>query len=222
MPAGFLAIIFLFFLLIIWPLIFIDLMLLALYKLGISPLMGLVIVLAIIIGSFINVPIKRYPITHTKSPNTRIIFGLTPWLSPRVIKRDELIIAINVGGCVVPLLLTVYLLVPLLTAPTIVISIIAIIINVALCYHISELKPGIGILMPAFYPGVIAALSGWLLYPENPSAIAFCSGVLGPLIGADVLRLNQVVKLGGGSVSIGGAGTFDGIIISAFIALLLS
>ena len=46
--------------------------------------------------------------------------------------------------------------------------------------------------------------------------------ILGPLIGADLLRLKQIIALSSGNASIGGAGTFDGIVISGFIALLLS
>jgi uncharacterized membrane protein len=47
-------------------------------------------------------------------------------------------------------------------------------------------------------------------------------GALGPLIGADLLHLRDLERIGAGAVSIGGAGTFDGIVLSALIATLLA
>jgi uncharacterized membrane protein len=52
--------------------------------------------------------------------------------------------------------------------------------------------------------------------------LAFAAGVLGPLIGADLLHLREVNKISTGVASIGGAGTFDGIVISGLIATLLA
>lgn len=45
--------------------------------------------------------------------------------------------------------------------------------------------------------------------------IAYIGGTLGVLIGADLLRLDAVRKLGG-------AGTFDGIFLSGLVAALLA
>jgi uncharacterized membrane protein len=50
---------------------------------------------------------------------------------------------------------------------------------------------------------------------------AYVGGVLGTLIGADLLNLGKIRNLGAPIASIGGAGTFDGIFLSGFIALLL-
>lgn len=133
-----------------------------------------------------------------------------------------MVIAVNVGGCLVPLLLALHQLWRLLSAGGIWPAMAAMLINVAVCYRLSKVKPGVGILLPAFYPGILAGLSGLLLYPQNPAAVAFCSGILGPLIGADLFNLKKIVQLRAGTASIGGAGTFDGIVISGFIALLLT
>jgi uncharacterized membrane protein len=122
----------------------------------------------------------------------------------------------------VPFALALYQLVRIFNTDMILMAIIAIIINVIICYRLSEIKPGVGIMLPVFVPGIIAALCGLILTPENPPAVAFSAGILGPLIGADLLRLPQIIRLSSGTASIGGAGTFDGIVISGFIALLLS
>ncbi|MBS0554096.1 MAG: DUF1614 domain-containing protein, partial [Proteobacteria bacterium] len=50
----------------------------------------------------------------------------------------------------------------------------------------------------------------------------YIGGTLGVLIGADLLRLNQVGKLGAPVASIGGAGTFDGIVLTGLLAVLLA
>lgn len=52
--------------------------------------------------------------------------------------------------------------------------------------------------------------------------IAYIGGTLGVLIGADLLRLDVVRKLGAPVASIGGAGTFDGIFLSELVAVLLA
>jgi uncharacterized membrane protein len=46
--------------------------------------------------------------------------------------------------------------------------------------------------------------------------------VLGPLIGADLLHLRDIEELETGIASIGGAGTFDGIVLSGIVAAYLA
>ena len=52
--------------------------------------------------------------------------------------------------------------------------------------------------------------------------VAFVAGVAGPLIGADLLNLRRISGLSIGVLSIGGAGTFDGIVLSGVLAALLA
>jgi len=143
-----------------------------------------------LIGSLINIPLKRVENVSKAPLNLHLLYGLNRWFTPKVFQRNEMIIAINVGGCVVPLALTIYQLVRLFNSGIILIPVLAISINVIICYHLSEIKAGVGIFLPAFVPGMVAALCGLILTPEDPAPIAFCAGILGPLIGADLLRLN--------------------------------
>ena len=80
---------------------------------------------------------------------------------------------------------------------------------------------GRGITMPAFVSPLFAAAMAYLLPSGVPTAVAYISGVLGTLIGADLLNLNVIPDLGAPMVSIGGAGTFDGVFMSGIIAVLL-
>ena len=66
-----------------------------------------------------------------------------------------------------------------------------------------------------------AALVALLVFPVAAAAVAYISGSLGTLIGADVLNLRRVRELGAGVASIGGAGTFDGVFLSGIIAVVL-
>lgn len=222
MPAGLITIICLLLLLFLSPLILMDLMLTGLYKLGITPLIGFSIILSILLGSLINIPLTRIKTVSKLPENFPGLYGIDPWFRRQVFKKNELVIAVNVGGCVVPFALVLYQLARLFNAGMILMPVIVIALNVIICYRLSEIKSNVGVLLPAFVPGVMAALCAVILAPENPPAVAFCAGILGPLIGADLLRLKQIIALGPGSASIGGAGTFDGIVLSGFIALLLS
>jgi uncharacterized membrane protein len=54
------------------------------------------------------------------------------------------------------------------------------------------------------------------------AALAYVSGSLGTLIGADLLNLEAVRGRGAPVASIGGAGTFDGIFLTGIMAVLLA
>jgi uncharacterized membrane protein len=70
---------------------------------------------------------------------------------------------------------------------------------------------------------VVAAVSGLLLGGrELGPAIAYVAGSVGTLVGADLLRLKDIRRLGSTAVSIGGAGTFDGIFLNGVLAALLA
>jgi uncharacterized membrane protein len=92
-------------------------------------------------------------------------------------------------------------------------------------YRSSRIIKGLGIATPAFVPPMITVISTLLVDMINPctcpTQIAYVGGTLGTLIGADILNLNKVSTLGAPMVSIGGAGTFDGIYITGLISVLL-
>ncbi|MEM4643084.1 MAG: DUF1614 domain-containing protein [Candidatus Bathyarchaeia archaeon] len=79
-----------------------------------------------------------------------------------------------------------------------------------------------GIATPAFIPPLTAATVAYVIPSNFPAAIAYISGVLGTLIGADLSNINKIPSLGAKVASIGGAGTFDGIFLSGVIAALLT
>ena len=82
--------------------------------------------------------------------------------------------------------------------------------------------PGIGIALPFLVPPIIAAMTALLVARTNVAAVAYVSGSLGTLIGADLLNLGRIQGLGAPVMSIGGAGTFDGIFLTGITAVLLA
>jgi len=82
--------------------------------------------------------------------------------------------------------------------------------------------PGIGIGMPIFVAPLAAAIAGITLGNADSAPIAYIAGTMGVLLGADLLRIGDIRKLGIPIASIGGAGTFDGIFISGIVAVLLA
>jgi uncharacterized membrane protein len=77
-------------------------------------------------------------------------------------------------------------------------------------------------MMPGLVPALIAAVLALLLAPDQAAPVAFVAGVAGPLIGADLLHLKDIEKSAVGIASIGGAGTFDGIVLSGIVAAYLA
>jgi uncharacterized membrane protein len=109
--------------------------------------------------------------------------------------------------------------------PTIVVpSLIGVAIVTAIVHRFAMPVPGMGIATPMLIPPIVAALCGYFLGSSEPhrDAVAFISGVIGTLIGADLLNLRNLRDLGAPVASIGGAGTFDGIFLTGIVAVLLA
>jgi uncharacterized membrane protein len=139
-------------------------------------------------------------------------------------ERRETVIAVNVGGCLIPVALAVYETAHLVMAGWRPVSglLLAIFINTVACYWLAKPIEGIGIAMPGLFPPLLAAISALFLVPDQAPPVAFVAGVLGPLIGADLLHLRDIEKIATGIASIGGAGTFDGIVLSGIVAAYLA
>jgi uncharacterized membrane protein len=216
---------FLFFvLLVMLPFVFGQLFTSALIKLKLEPASALLIVIGIFLGSPINIPLKRISRTESVPADPLAVFGLSSWWP--MLRREcrETVIAVNVGGCLIPVALALYETAHLLTAGLRPISglLPAIFINTMVCYWLAKPIEGIGIAMPGLFPAIVASVTALLLVPDQAPPVAFVAGVLGPLIGADLLHLRDIEKIATGIASIGGAGTFDGIVLSGIVAAYLA
>lgn len=183
-------------------------------KLGISPEITIFILLAILIGSAINIPIGKKKIIYVEESR---FFGL--WRVPKLEARG---LAINFGGAIIPILLSIYFLyLSWQEGFEIKLILIAIILMIIISKILARVIPGRGISLPALIPPIFSAIFALILAPDFAAPCAFVAGTLGVLIGADILNLKKVQKLGG-FVSIGGAGVFDGIFLVGIISALLA
>jgi uncharacterized membrane protein len=174
-------------------------------------------------GSFINIPIKRIATVQRGVEIEEVrVFWLTYRVPHFVQRRTFTTIAVNFGGAIVPVGVSLYL---LWTHPGVIeYAIIGTILSSIVIHLVARKVEGIGIVTPAFLPPVAAALFAFLLLPTSPvgaAITAYTSGTLGALIGADLSNLSGIAKLGAPMASIGGAGTFDGIFLTGLIAVLL-
>ncbi|HWO86880.1 MAG TPA: DUF1614 domain-containing protein, partial [Stellaceae bacterium] len=101
-------------------------------------------------------------------------------------------------------------------------AVIATIAVAAVCHWLARPVPGLGIALPVFVPPLSAAAIALLLSRSDAAPLAYISGSLGTLIGADLLNLDKVQGLGAPIASIGGAGTFDGIFLTGILAVLIA
>ena len=185
---------------------------------GLSPTLVIIIFYLSLLGSFVNIPISRRKIRVERKSLLPFPFSLPLfYYPPRV---QEQVVAVNVGGAVVPLLLSLYV---LPNAP-IGSVLLAISVVAAVCFALARPVEGVGITMPALIPPIIAAALAYLLVPDpvGRTAVAYTAGVLGTLIGADILNLPRIHRLGAHVVSIGGAGVFDGIFLVGILAAILT
>jgi uncharacterized membrane protein len=212
--AGILA----FLLLIVVVIVQLRLAMYAYEKMGINPHYVSLILFLSLIGAAINFPVAQLPAEKVVTQRTVDIFGTT-YVVPEVKHWPGTIIAVNLGGAVIPTLLSFYLLIKnrLLWRGLLGIAIVALVTN-----RLATPVKGVGIAMPGFIPPIIAAAVGLLLGWRSAAPLAYSAGALGTLIGADLMNLGAVRGLGAPVASIGGAGTYDGIFLTGIVAVLLT
>jgi uncharacterized membrane protein len=160
-------------------------------KIGVRPRYMFLILLATLLGQFVNIP----------------LFSL-----------GRTVVAVNVGGALLPILLSLYLFsrLPLrgrMLIGTAIVSVIA--------HSVARIVPGAGIAVPWLVPPVAAAGVGLVLSFRQAPPVAYVAGSMGTLIGADLLNLHRIAEIGVPFVSIGGSGTFDAVFLTGIIAGLL-
>jgi uncharacterized membrane protein len=187
------------------------------YRLGIGPGTALLLLLASLAGSAVNVPVARLRSQITQVHRTISVFGVR-YLIPTMTRRNT-IIAVNAGGALVPVGLSAYLIAHDGIGWQ---ALAAVVIVAVLVRLVARPVPGLGIAVPALLPGVFAALTAIAFHPTAVAGLAYAAGTLGTLIGADLANLGKIRRLGAPIASIGGAGTFDGIFVAGIVAVLLA
>jgi uncharacterized membrane protein len=186
-------------------------------KLGFSPWQVFLLLYSTLFGSLVNLPVAKLesrPVVHHRV----VQFWGMRYLVPHVEPAHRVVIAVNLGGAVIPTIVSLTLLLRgSILPPLVATAIVTFVIN-----RFARPVPGVGIAVPILIAPLTALLAGALLGPNDLPRVAYISGTLGTLIGADLLNLDKVKKLGAPVASIGGAGTFDGIFVTGILAVLFA
>lgn len=187
-------------------------------RLGLSTGAALILLVGSLLGSYFNIPIAQIPGRRIITGEVIDFFGMR-YQVPVLLERPGTLIAVNVGGAVIPTLMSIYLLARygLWIRGGIAIAAVA-----AFIHWMATPVPGLGIAVPVFAPALGTAVAAILLARERAAPLAYIAGSLGTLIGADLLNLGVVGNLGAPIASIGGAGTFDGIFLTGIVAVLIA
>lgn len=187
---------------------------------GFSPTVTSLILVTTFIGSYFNIPILKLKTTIPMVKEEYVSFFGVVYRIPRVEYGEATtMVAINVGGALIPTFVSSYL---LWRVPSVISNaLLGVAVVTVVTHAVARPVKGVGISTPVFIPPLVAALSAYILPSSVPRVIAYVSGVLGTLIGADLSNLNHIPKLGAPIASIGGAGTFDGVFLTGIVAVLL-
>jgi uncharacterized membrane protein len=207
-------------LVLLLPMLFGELMATSLVKLHLSPEATLLLMMAMIVGGLVNIPVKRIAHERMVPVHPLAIYGLGGlWPAMRRERRETILVAVasrrasrstNCRGswrrarrCSWPCssqALSILRCATFLARPV----------------------QGVGILLPGLVPAAVAAILALIFAPGEAAPVAYIAGVAGPLIGADLFHLKEIEQSTVGMASIGGAGTFDGIVLSGIVAAYLA
>ena len=208
------------------PLLFLGLVGAAFTRLGFSWTAALAVVLLMLFGSFVRIPL--YTVRREMIRAGHGGFAYDGMNAPASAPVWDTVISLNLGGAVIPVLVSLYLLfrasslvgTALFTTVAVGIAIVA-----ATAYLATRSVPGYGIRAPLFIPGLAALLCGLLLNGGTglPAGVtAFVSGTAGTLIGAGIARLPAMKDLEVPEVSIGGSGMFGAIFLACVLSALVA
>jgi uncharacterized membrane protein len=182
-----------------------------------------------ILGGLVDIPLYSSPISSYPEPVVQAMSFFYPTFP---VDFHPVFIAVNLGGCLIPVIVSLEIIfrgrasLQRAALGTLVVALIT--------YQAATPIANQGIVLPFYLSPTLAALCGILLargYNTAPS-LAYISGSMGTLLGADILNLLTPGVLPALSppgaytrplsLSIGGAGVFDGIFLTGVLAVLLA
>jgi len=186
-------------------------------KIGVPARDMFVVTLLFLLGSHVNIPLYAMPVERLLPAQNVTVLGRA-YFAPPLQEDGVTIIAISVGGALLPLILSLYLFLRSSVRWRMVLSIAVV---AAIVHSLAQIVPGVGIAVPMIVPPLAAAAVSLVLAFRRAPPVAYVSGSMGALIGADLSNLQRIGELGAPVVSVGGAGTFDGVFLSGIVAGLL-
>lgn len=187
-------------------------------KIGIRRQFVFLVLLGTLLGSAVNIPIAEFPARDVKVAQVVQFLGVQ-YVVPQIEHHDKTVLAVNLGGALIPLGISIYLLVKnrVYVEAAIAVAIVAAITN-----RMAWPVPGVGIAISPFVAPITAAVVAVIISRRQAAPIAYIAGSVGTLLGADILNLYKIQALGAPIASIGGAGIGDGVFLAGIVAVLLA
>ncbi len=176
-----------------------------------------------IVGSTVNLPVARLRSSVVLGPQVIRVYGIR-YLVPAVRQRRVTVIAVNVGGALVPVLVVLGLLLAVMAGLVQVGTLVYAYERIGIDRSWLLALLGLSIVGSAVNLPVARLRSSVVLGPQviRVYGIRYLVPAVRTLVGADLLNLPRIRKLGAPVASIGGAGTFDGIFLSGLLAVLIA
>jgi uncharacterized membrane protein/uncharacterized RDD family membrane protein YckC len=153
---------------------------------------------------------------------------------------ENSLLAIDLGGAIIPIVLSIYLINRMkLNMLELGLFAVVIIIVSVVTFYTTEFRPSLGVvsefpfyLIPSFLAMILALVIYYVAYEKVTSAVpfAYATATLGVVIGADIVRIPQVLigieqarvemDLPIAAGSIGGAGGLDLVFLSGLLAMV--
>ena len=170
----------------------------AFLRLGFGPWGAVGLIVCAAIGGFVDIPLFRMA-----SDPTRVRLGM------------------NLGGAMLPLVLVGHQATKLPGSswwP----AAGAIFAVAAISFATARPVVDRGVFVPWLLPGMLAAALALVLAPSSAPGLAFVAAVAGSFLGADLMTLSAIARLGAAKAVLGGSGPFDGLLWTGLLATLLS
>jgi uncharacterized membrane protein len=139
-------------------------------RLGVNRRYVFVLLLLSLLGSYVNIPVAELPAEPVLSGQVVTYYGLQ-YVVPVVEQWPRTILAVNVGGAMIPTLFSAYLLVKHGRYGR---SLMGVVIVTLVVHWLSQPVKGAGIAVPVFIPPVVAAITALVLSPQAaPPSLTF-------------------------------------------------
>ena len=178
----------------------------------------LVMLLLSWLGSYIDIPLVEIPSREYIEQHEFFFFGMK-YVTPVIVNAPGTLIAVNVGGALIPTAVSIVL---LLKKKLYLTSALGVMVISTIVLILASPVPGTGIAVPVFIPPLASAVTALLISRTHAAPLAYICGSLGTLIGGDLLNLGRIQSLSTSTASIGGAGMFDGIFITGLFAMVIA
>jgi len=175
-----------------------------------------------------NIVLRRLNVRDYKVYYEEI--GFNQYIPQVIVRNRNVELAMNIGGALIPLVISVTIIVLLTVNDTVFLPASATVtmLTMVIVYRLARIVDSIGVVVPTLIPAIVSSSASLIIVEAlgkplvYAGPIAYVAGCLGTLIGADVLKIRDMIESGATSISIGGLGSFDGIYVAGLLSVVIT